>query len=142
MPFVRKDRFIPKGAPSGYPESLKVGALAARGTSGHRHRLSRLTPTATKPRGVFYAFTTVLPTCSYHLISQRARAGMMCRFHFGSCLLLVFCYLVASFEPTTATGVRRSAACMPTHFRCARWTFELTLESDLQQHNIFNHRKR
>jgi hypothetical protein len=67
---------------------------------------------------------------------------MMCRFHFGSCLLLVFCYLVASFELTTAAGVRRSAASMPAHFRCTRWTFELTLESDLQQHDVFNHRKR
>jgi hypothetical protein len=52
------------------------------------------------------------------------RAGMMCRLPSSSCLLLVSCYLVASFELATA-------ASMPIHFHCTRWTFELTLESDL-----------
>lgn len=127
MPFVRQERF--------HPERLKVGALAA--IIYHdillpppNHAVSS-TPLLLSPSNVLLPFDF-----------STSRTGMMCRFHFGSSLLLVFCCLVASFELTTAVVVRRSAASIPTHFRCARWTFELTLESDLQQRDIFNHRKR
>lgn len=85
----------------------------------HRHQTTRCL------LRLYYCPSNVLLPFDF----STSTAGMMCRFHFNSSLLPVFCYLVASFRLTTAAGVRRSAASMPNHFHCARWTFKLTLEA-------------